>query len=104
MEKEEELELVKGERDSYLALLNREDPEGNEDSYPVLKRLKEVETALEASQREAAELLNAFRHTHGNKQDGTDLCKYCGLDLRNKIHLARIEKAAEKSEKKEAGE
>lgn len=56
---DEELESVKAERDSYLALLNGEDPEGNEDSYPVLMRLKEAEektdtllSALEAAQRE----------------------------------------------------
>lgn len=51
-----------------------------------------LKSALEAAQRDAEELLNAFRHAHGNRQDGTDICKYCGLDLRNKVHLARTEK------------
>lgn len=28
----------------------------------------------------------AFEHVHVNSQDGTDVCKKCGLDLRNLIH------------------
>lgn len=27
-----------------------------------------------------------FRHYHVNSQDGTDVCKECGLDLRDEIH------------------
>ena len=32
------------------------------------------------------ELESIFQHYHINKQDGTDTCKRCGLDLRDGIH------------------
>ena len=33
-------------------------------------------------------LLLTFGHTHRNRQDGTDACAICGLDLRDDIHAA----------------
>ena len=35
----------------------------------------------------ALSALETARHTHGNAGDGTDACIFCGLDLRNTIHL-----------------
>ena len=33
--------------------------------------------------------LIAFAHIHVNKGDGTDICKQCGLDLRDQIHFPK---------------
>lgn len=48
--------------------------------------LELVLPALQDAQADTARLIETFRHTHVNGQDGTDRCKSCGLDLRDEIH------------------
>ncbi len=48
----------------------------------------EYQTMTSEQARERIEKLEStFRHTHVNSGDGTDACKECGLDLRDKIHI-----------------
>lgn len=35
---------------------------------------------------ELEEIIKFGQHTHVNSQDGTDICKKCGHDLRHAIH------------------
>jgi hypothetical protein len=42
---------------------------------------------VEKLQRDLIQYHKAFHHYHVSSNDGTDICKQCGLDLRNKIHF-----------------
>lgn len=91
---DETLEEVRIERDSYLALLNGESAEGNDDVYPVLKQLKEIAeekesllSALEAAQREAAGLRELLERVR--KEDSARLIR---LEKDLNLALARTEK------------
>jgi len=44
-------------------------------------------TKLEQAEERLAGLENAFGHRHKNRQDGTDICAHCRLDLRDAIHF-----------------
>ena len=46
-----------------------------------------LEIAFRALVRRNEFIENRFRHMHVNSQDGTDVCKQCGLDLRDPIHI-----------------
>ena len=52
---------------------------------------------MDLTYTELIEIATKGLHTHGNNQTGTDICKYCGHDLRHPIHFG-VEEFKKKTE------
>ena len=58
----------------------------DEDQIDMMER-HDLEIAFRALVQRNEFIENRFRHIHVNNQDGTDICKECGIDLRDPIHV-----------------
>ena len=58
------------------------------------QRAEQAEKRAQESERDVKQYLATFAHWHVNRGDGTDACKACGLDLRDKIHSTTSYEAA----------
>jgi len=58
----------------------------------ALAQVVALQADLDAANEEIELFRRTFHHFHINRQDGTDTCKECGLDLRNPIHFTPTDK------------
>lgn len=82
-------------------LLTMRDNFAAEDMHKVVAAVDMALAYLDAK-KDAERLAIASAHYHVNKQDGTDTCKQCGLDLRERVHFA--EYIAKRAAMKGAGD
>lgn len=62
---------------------------------PTMEKFKQLERELSEAKQKVEALTSMFRHYHVNN-GSNDVCKSCGLDLRDSVHI-RITKQREQS-------
>lgn len=75
--------------------IERKDQKHLEDIRACHSQLTSIRSRVAELEKDKERLLKAFRHTHRNNSQN-DNCAFCGLDLRDEIHIRISAMSAEK--------